>query len=244
MIATTLQASLLPDSLPEIPGFDVAVRYWAAGEGTEVGGDFYDVFEVDDRWAVVIGDVCGTGPDSRVAHRAWFATRSARSPGSDAPHDEVLRQVNTAVLRSGRPTFCTVALRHPDSSDERLLVRDGDGRSSAADLSTGPAAAPRRWGLPARCSARFPTRGSRRSPPPSPPGDTVVLYTDGITDVRPPHDLSPEALRPDRRPSQPATRVPRPRSPNASARELSAILPIAERNDDIALLVLKVPSSS
>ena len=64
MIATTLQASLLPKLLPEIPGLEVAVRYWAAGEGTTVGGDFYDVFEIDggERWAAVIGDVCGTGP--------------------------------------------------------------------------------------------------------------------------------------------------------------------------------------
>ncbi len=47
--------------LPAIDGLDVTVRYWAAGEGTEVGGDFYDAFAVGDHWAVVIGDVCGTG---------------------------------------------------------------------------------------------------------------------------------------------------------------------------------------
>ena len=48
MIATTLQASLLPHALPDVPGIDIAVRYWAAGEGTTVGGDFYDMFDVDD----------------------------------------------------------------------------------------------------------------------------------------------------------------------------------------------------
>ncbi|MEY2463927.1 MAG: hypothetical protein QOH64_2065, partial [Acidimicrobiaceae bacterium] len=53
-IATALQASLLPSELPAIPGVDVAVRYWANGEGVEVGGDFYDLFQVaPERWAVV-----------------------------------------------------------------------------------------------------------------------------------------------------------------------------------------------
>ena len=64
-IASTLQASLLPGRLPEIPGVRVAVRYWAAGSGIDVGGDFYDLFAVSDGvWAVVMGDVCGTGPEA------------------------------------------------------------------------------------------------------------------------------------------------------------------------------------
>lgn len=49
LIASTLQASLLPDRLPDIPNLAVAVRYWASGEGTEVGGDFYDLFAIDDQ---------------------------------------------------------------------------------------------------------------------------------------------------------------------------------------------------
>ena len=64
VIARTLQHSLLPAALPTIPGIEVAVRYWPAGEANDVGGDFYDVFALDPpgQWAVVIGDVCGTGP--------------------------------------------------------------------------------------------------------------------------------------------------------------------------------------
>ena len=63
LIARTLQASLLPAALPDIPGFEVAVRYWPAGEANEVGGDFYDVFSLPSsgQWGIVIGDVCGTG---------------------------------------------------------------------------------------------------------------------------------------------------------------------------------------
>jgi PAS domain S-box-containing protein len=106
-IATTLQASLLPAKLPDIGGLDLAVRYWATGEGTVVGGDFYDVFDLDaEHWAVVIGDVCGTGP--AAAALTGLARHTIRaSAWHGASHDEVLRNVNTAVLRSGQITFCT-----------------------------------------------------------------------------------------------------------------------------------------
>jgi len=58
-----LQRSLLPPEVPQIPGLDLAVAHEVAGEGNEVGGDFYDVFAVGEgRWRFAIGDVCGTGP--------------------------------------------------------------------------------------------------------------------------------------------------------------------------------------
>ena len=81
-IAATLQASLLPPALPDIPGADIAVRYWPAGAAVEVGGDFYDVFPLNDtRWAVVIGDVCGTGPDgAAVTGIARHTIRAAALP--------------------------------------------------------------------------------------------------------------------------------------------------------------------
>ena len=82
-IATTLQASLLPDALPAIDGLDVTVRYWAAGEGTEVGGDFYDAFAVGDHWAVVIGDVCGTGPQAAAMTGLARHTIRPRRPGRE-----------------------------------------------------------------------------------------------------------------------------------------------------------------
>ncbi len=58
-----LQRSLLPPEVPRIPGLDLAVAHEVAGEGNEVGGDFYDVFAAGEgRWRFTIGDVCGTGP--------------------------------------------------------------------------------------------------------------------------------------------------------------------------------------
>jgi sigma-B regulation protein RsbU (phosphoserine phosphatase) len=61
-LAQTLQESLLPPRLPEIPGLDVAARYVAGRTGTEVLGDFFDVFpSVRGSWGIVVGDVCGQG---------------------------------------------------------------------------------------------------------------------------------------------------------------------------------------
>ena len=64
-IAQALQSSLLPPALPTVAHVEFGARYAAAGEGNEVGGDFYDVFELPDgQWAVAIGDVCGKGAEA------------------------------------------------------------------------------------------------------------------------------------------------------------------------------------
>src|SRR5262249_8012845 len=60
-VALTLQRSLLPDALPEVPGWEVAACYHPAGQGNEVGGDFYDLWEVAGDWLMMIGDVTGKG---------------------------------------------------------------------------------------------------------------------------------------------------------------------------------------
>ena len=238
LIATTLQSSLLPDSLPAIPGLEIAVGYWAAGEGTEVGGDFYDVFEVDDGWAVVIGDVCGTGPVA--ASLTGLVRHTIRALAwQSAPHNDVLRHVNTAVLRSGRATMCTALFATLTETARGFQFEMASGGHPLpivvrANGTTETVGAPGTL-LGAFADPRLITVASDIAP-----GDTLVMYTDGITDVRPPHDLSTEALE---------AIVGRAASEAGSAtevidrlgRELSAILPIAERNDDIAILVLKAP---
>ena len=107
-IARTLQRSLLPATLPDMPGLSAAVRYWPHGEASEVGGDFYDIFglEHDGHFAVVLGDVCGTGP--AAAALTGLARHTIRdSAWHGDPPEKVLAALNRAVRRSGTDTFVT-----------------------------------------------------------------------------------------------------------------------------------------
>ena len=64
-VAETLQRSLLPARLPEIPRLEIAARYLPATAGIDVGGDFFDIVQAaDDRWSLIIGDVSGKGVDA------------------------------------------------------------------------------------------------------------------------------------------------------------------------------------
>src|SRR5262249_59724400 len=109
-IAGTLQRSLLPPSLPEIPGVAVAARFRPAGAGDEVGGDFYDIFEMGrGRWGIVVGDVCGKGAAAAtVTALARYTLRATAIHGHDPK--EILGVLNEALLRHGPDQrFCTVA---------------------------------------------------------------------------------------------------------------------------------------
>lgn len=109
-IAHTLQRSLLPAELPEISGLEIAARYRPAGEGMEVGGDFYDAFEIaGDHWGAVMGDVCGKGAEAAgLTALVRHTIRAVALQG--APAEDVLRHLNAAILRElGTDRFCTVA---------------------------------------------------------------------------------------------------------------------------------------
>ncbi len=237
-IAQTLQRSLLGRSLPDIPGVQHAVRYWPAGEATEVGGDFYDVFALDDagRFAIVIGDVCGTGPSA--ASLTGLARHSIRESAwhGDSPI-EVLRSLNRAVYRAGTDSFLTAAYATLDTSPGQLLLTVACGGHPLPVHSTAGRAGS--IGKPGTLLGVFET-GSFHAPSVAlEPGDVVVLYTDGATDVPPPHGLDPAQL---------CELVERAARGGGSAeviadrihQELGAILDFDLRDDDIALLVLRV----
>ncbi|ONK10804.1 Phosphoserine phosphatase RsbU [Streptomyces sp. MP131-18] len=108
-ISQSLQRSLLPPELPEIDGVDVEVIYRAAGEGNEVGGDFYDVFPIrEGAYGFAIGDVCGTGPlAAAVTGLARHALRLLAREGLGGP--AVLERLNAAILEEGpRSRFITL----------------------------------------------------------------------------------------------------------------------------------------
>jgi serine phosphatase RsbU (regulator of sigma subunit) len=121
VVARALQDSLLPGSLPHIPGLELGARYRAAGEGLDVGGDFYDAFQVDRNWWIVaVGDVCGHGVEAAattglVRHTIRAAALNAVMPSS------ILTRLNEMLLRDAAehghvdqsgvamgPRFCTV----------------------------------------------------------------------------------------------------------------------------------------
>ncbi|MFI1864424.1 SpoIIE family protein phosphatase [Streptomyces jumonjinensis] len=123
-ISQSLQRSLLPPEMPEIPGVEVEVFYRAAGEGNEVGGDFYDVFPIrDGAYGFAIGDVCGTGPEAAaVTGLARHALRLLAREGFGGP--AVLERLNAAILDEGsRSRFLTLLYGElrPQSDGSALL---------------------------------------------------------------------------------------------------------------------------
>lgn len=238
LIAQTLQRSLLPASLPDIPGIEIAVRYWPAGEATEVGGDFYDVFalETDKHWALVIGDVCGTGP--AAAALTGLARHSIRGSAwhGDSPA-EVLGALNHAVLRSEAQSFLTATYAVLDTSGVRpeLTVACG-GHPLPVHATSLTATA---IGTPGTLLGMYERVSFHPQSTPLDHGDIVVFYTDGATDVRPPNSLTAAEF----------TRlVDQAAAPGGTAEAiadrihgaLEAVLPLNRRDDDIALLVLRV----
>ena len=121
-IAKVLEAALLPESLPSIPGVEVQALYRAAGELNDAGGDFYDVLAYGpERWMLVIGDVCGKGPRAAgvtalARHTLRTAAMLGQSPaGMLATLHEALRhQPQGADLC----TVCLVTLE-PERPGER-----------------------------------------------------------------------------------------------------------------------------
>ncbi|MFI9599201.1 SpoIIE family protein phosphatase [Streptomyces sp. NPDC052043] len=108
-ISQSLQRSLLPPGLPDVAGVEVEVIYRAAGEGNEVGGDFYDLFPIrDGAYGFAIGDVCGTGPEAAaVTGLARHALRLLAREGFGGP--AVLERLNSAILDEGaRSRFLTL----------------------------------------------------------------------------------------------------------------------------------------
>ena len=127
-IAQVLQRSLLPPALPDHPALSSAVRFIAAGEGIEVGGDFYDFFPArPGSVAALIGDVCGKGPEAASVTALARHTLRAAAVYESRP-SEVLQLLHKA-LRAARSDgrFCTVAYAdlEPQEDGARMVLACG-----------------------------------------------------------------------------------------------------------------------
>jgi PAS domain S-box-containing protein len=181
-IARTLQRSLLPPDLPVIPHVEVAARYRAAGAGNEVGGDFYDVFETaGGNWAVVIGDVCGKGPEAAAVTGLARHTLRATATHERTP-SAILHALNDALLRErDDQVFITVVFLRlrPGPSGTRATVCCG-GHPLPLVLRRAGSVEP--VGRPGSLVGIFADPEFHDRVVDLEPGDAIVMFTDGVTE--------------------------------------------------------------
>jgi PAS domain S-box-containing protein len=183
-IARTLQESLLPIELPDIPGVEAAARYRPTGEGNEVGGDFYDMFETGNRgWTVVMGDVCGKGPDAAAVTALARYTLRAAAMRERLP-SRSLAVLNEALLhqRDDR-RFCTVAYAYIETLDRgaRVGVASGGHPLPLLLRADGSVEA---VGVPGTLLGVVPDPDLEDRAVTLEPGDALVFYTDGVIESR------------------------------------------------------------
>ena len=238
--ATALQQTLLPPMLPEIAGLELACHYHPAST-RQVGGDFYDVFALgSDRWAFFIGDVEGHGVGAAVATSLIRYTLRASALHNDDP-TKTLAELNRVLLRENQPRrFCTVLFGtlqpHPDGDGFLVTIATG-GHPPAllADARHGDVRPVRSRGgmlVGALASATFDVCTAHLQP-----GQTLLLYTDGIIEARRganPFDETSLAAYMGERADLGA---------GGLVADLATLIPKLEPEDDVALLAFGVSKS-
>ena len=231
-IAETLQRSLLPERLPQIPGMEVAVRYLPAGAGMEVGGDWFDMLELGDgRVALAMGDVVGRGVRAAALMGKLRTSLEAYAFDGRSP-EQVVERLHSLMERQHRAEMATLlyVVIEPDRASAELasaghmplLIRGANGE---ARFPAGVVSPP----LGALPFVRF--QASRVN---LVPGSSLLLFTDGLVEVRGTSiELRLEELR--------RTVETGPSAPEALCDVLlERMLGHEEPQDDVALLVLSV----
>ncbi|WP_405834066.1 PP2C family protein-serine/threonine phosphatase [Streptomyces sp. NBC_01176] len=198
-----LQHSLLPDRLPSVPGVETAAHYRTASPD-RLGGDFYDLFPIDGkRFGFFLGDVCGKGPQAAAVTSLTRYTLRAAAVHDPDPVSALstLNKVLHERYTGGDPRYCTAVfgIIEPDLATGQAAVRLASGGHPSALVLRADGTAdflPTPGGLLVGIlpSARFTTATTTLDP-----GDTLVLYTDGLTEARTGEDRTTlygdEALR-------------------------------------------------
>jgi PAS domain S-box-containing protein len=237
-VAQVLQASLMPPSLPTIPGVELAARYVAFGAGMEVGGDFYDVFSVGrSAWLFALGDVCGRGAEAAVVtgsirHTLRSAALEIRQPG------RLMAVANDVLLLDDNEThlFATVlcGILRPHASGVRLALANAGHPPPILVRADGSLEMPRHGDtiIGAFADLTWATRTLALYD-----GDLLVAFTDGITEAR----RQGELFGPERLAAVVQAARDRPIEEIAD-RVIEAVRAFAghEPSDDLALIALRV----
>ncbi len=192
-IANQLQVSLMPERLPDVPGLDVASGFRPAGDGHEIGGDFYDVFQVNDGcWMVVIGDVCGKGAEAAAITALAKYTMRAAAIRDGADPCTVHARLNEALLRQREDLrFVSAVCAFVECLDDGGATMSvcvaghlpplrvgADG--SVTRIAGGHGVVLGIWDQPDLEQERVELA----------PGERLVLYTDGVLDADPEQELT------------------------------------------------------
>ncbi len=236
-VAHTLRRSLMPAALPRVPGLQLESFFRPMGAGSEVGGDFYDVFGDRGNCWMVVGDVCGKGAEAAVLtgflrHTTVAYAREGAGPAS------VLARVNQAMLEhdfDGR--FATAILAHLGFREAEVQVTIAAAGHPAALISRAGGAA-EELGACGTLLGVFPDPKIRDSSTILRPGDALALYTDGLSEAHAPDSV----LTVERMIEQLAVVAPR------SAREaIDSLLGLVNLEngvrDDIAILAAHVKAA-
>jgi PAS domain S-box-containing protein len=181
-IAETLQSSLRPPRLPAIEGLDIASRYRPGGRRGEVAGDFYDVFALrEGSWLAVLGDVCGKGVEAAaVMALARYTIRTAAL--ERVRPSGILTTLNEALLRAEMDRFCTACAVRIDQGKEAVTVTVASaGHPRPLLIGEGGARFVDVGGL---LMGVFPDPELHDQSFELRPGESLLLYTDGVIEER------------------------------------------------------------
>jgi phosphoserine phosphatase RsbU/P len=242
-LAATLQRTLLPPALPVVPGLEVAAHYHPASTD-EVGGDFYDLFRLDDgRWGLFIGDVCGNGAGAAVVTSlARYTLRAA------AVHDPdpvaVLTELNAALHRERLDPahrFCSVVfgVLTPEASGCGVVLATGGHPPPVVIRADGTAEYG--YDVGGQVVGLLPQASFVATALHLGPGDTLLLYTDGLSEARVDRDT--------RFDEDDLLEFLASQAPASASQTVAAVRGLLDGfgpalDDDTALLVVGVPASA
>jgi serine phosphatase RsbU (regulator of sigma subunit) len=232
--AMTLQESLLPAELPTMPGWALASSYAAGDTTVEVGGDFFDVVELDEGFLAVVGDVTGKGVQA-AALTALARHTLATAARFDPSPAKVVSLLNDVLVHRPDISLLTVACAHvvPTEAGARLRLTSA---GHPLPVLSRPGQAPTTIGPPGLLLGITGTARWEHSEIELHPGDTLLFYTDGVTDTPSGGERFGEERLLDALPEAPAE----PREMIAGVQRALREFQVGDVVDDRAMLALRL----